>query len=65
MSARARKFIGLLGILGFLCAYVVLVATLGGLLPQNWAVQLAFYGVAGIVWGLPLFPLIAWMNRGR
>lgn len=34
-------------------------------LPGHWAAQLAFYVVAGLGWGLPVFPLIAWMNRGR
>ncbi len=65
MTARTRKFFGLIGILVFMTAYVAVVATIGGLLPENWAIQLAFYGVAGIVWGVPLFPLISWMNRGR
>ena len=65
MSARLRKFIGLFAILGFLAAYVVVVVTIGGHLPQHWAVQVIFYGLAGTVWGFPLFPLLSWMNRGR
>jgi uncharacterized membrane protein len=64
MSARVRKFIGLLGILAFLVLYVVVVVTIGGHIPQHWAWQAVFYGVAGVGWGFPLFPLIAWMNRG-
>jgi len=65
MSARLRKFIGLFGILGFLGAYVVVVVTIGERLPQHWAVQIAFYALAGTLWGAPLFPLLSWMNRGR
>jgi uncharacterized membrane protein len=65
MNARLRKLIGMIAILAFLTAYVVVVATLGDRLPKLWFVQVAYYGVAGIVWGLPLFPLISWMNRGR
>jgi hypothetical protein len=65
MSARVRKLIGMIGILVFLTAYVVAVATLGDRLPKLWFVQLLYYGIAGVVWGLPLFPLITWMNRGR
>ena len=65
MSARVRKLIGMIGILVFLTAYVVAVATLGDRLPKLWFVQVIYYGVAGVVWGLPLFPLISWMNRGR
>ncbi|MDB5474687.1 MAG: hypothetical protein JWP49_198 [Phenylobacterium sp.] len=65
MSARLRKLIGLVGILAFLTAYVVVVATVGDHIPKHWAVQGLYFGLAGVVWGLPLFPLISWMNRGR
>ena len=65
MSARLRKFIGLLVIIGFLTLYAALVVTIGAHVPDNWAAQLAFYGPAGLLWGLPLLPLISWMNRGR
>jgi len=65
MSPRLRKLIGLVAILGFLVAYVAAVATIGEHLPQNWVVQVIFYGLAGMLWGVPLFPLITWMNRGR
>jgi hypothetical protein len=64
-SARVRKLIGLVGILAFIAAYVWLIATIGGYIPDHWAAQLAFYGVAGLGWGVPILPLIAWMNRGR
>jgi hypothetical protein len=65
MSARVRKLIGLFGILGFLTAYVAVVATLGDHIPKHWAVQALYFGLAGVLWGVPLFPLISWMNRGR
>lgn len=63
MSPRLRKFIGLIGIMAFLTFYLVVVATVGDYLPDHWAVRLAYYGLAGILWGLPLFPLIKWMSR--
>jgi len=65
MSARVRKFIGLVAILAFLTFYVVAVISLGAFIPEHWGAQLAFYGVAGLAWGFPLFPLITWMNSGR
>ena len=65
MTARVRKLIGMIGILGFLAAYVAVVATLGDRLPKVWWVQLIYFGLAGVLWGVPLFPLISWMNRGR
>lgn len=63
MNARTRKAIGGVGILVFLAAYVWAAATLGGLVPNHWALKLAFYLVAGTAWGAPIIPLITWMNR--
>lgn len=65
MSARVRKFIGGIGIVAFLGAYAWAVIMLGERLPDHWAAHLAFYGVAGLAWGVPILPLISWMNRGR
>ena len=63
MSPRLRKFIGLIAILAFLLAYVGVAVAIGERLPQHWAVLLAYYGLVGTLWGVPLFPLIRWMNR--
>jgi hypothetical protein len=64
-SARVRKLIGLFGILAFLVAYAVIVATAGDYVPKHWAAQMIYYVVAGTAWGVPILPLISWMNRGR
>jgi hypothetical protein len=63
MPARLRKLIGLVAILAFLGLYVWAAVAIGERLPNHWAAQLAFYGIVGIAWGVPLFPLIRWMNR--
>jgi hypothetical protein len=65
MSARVRKFIGMVGVLAFLAGYVGVVAKIADHVPKQWAVQLVFFVVAGIGWGVPILPLISWMNRGR
>lgn len=65
MTARLRKLIGLLGIVAFLAAYIALVITVADYVPKHWAAQLAFFLVAGVAWGLPILPLLSWMNRGR
>ncbi|MDB5448322.1 MAG: hypothetical protein JWQ97_3639 [Phenylobacterium sp.] len=65
MSARLRKLIGLFGILAFLAAYMVVASKVADHVPRQWAAQLVFYLVVGIGWGLPILPLISWMNRGR
>ena len=63
MPVRLKKLIGLVGILAFLGLYVVVVSTVGDHIPDHWAARLAYYSVAGTVWGLPLFPLLSWMSR--
>jgi Protein of unknown function (DUF2842) len=65
MNPRLRKLIGLPAILAFLAAYVVLAVSIGERIPDHWAAKLAYFSLAGVVWGLPLFPLIRWMNEGR
>ena len=65
MSARLRKLIGGLGIVVFVIAYAALAATISGWLPKTTLVNLIFYPIVGIAWGVPIIPLISWMNRGR
>lgn len=64
MPARIRKLVGGLGIVVFVIAYAVVAVTISGRLPQRWWAELPFYLVVGIAWGLPIIPLISWMNRG-
>ena len=63
MTPRVRKLIGLVGILAFLLAYVVIIASLAPHVPTHGPLQVAFYALAGISWGIPILPLISWMNR--
>ena len=65
MNVRLRKLIGLVGILAFLAAYIALISKLSDHVPDHWAAKLAFYVVAGVCWGIPILPLISWMNRER
>jgi uncharacterized membrane protein YhaH (DUF805 family) len=65
MSARVRKFIGLFGILVFVSAYALAASKIADHLPSNILAQLVFYVVVGAAWGLPILPLIKWMNSGR
>jgi hypothetical protein len=62
MPARIRKLIGLVAIMVFLVAYVAAAATVGEHVPDHWLARLVYYALAGTLWGLPLFPLIRWMN---
>ena len=66
MSPRGRKLIGMLILILGLLAYIVLVVTVATTwLPAHWAVQVAFFAVAGVAWALPLKPFMAWMNQGE
>ena len=65
MPMRWRKFIGGAGILLFLGLYAVGAVMLYERLPDLKLVRLAYMALVGIGWGVPLFPLIGWMNRGR
>jgi hypothetical protein len=65
MNERIRKLIGLVGIMAFLAGYITAVTLIADHIPDHWAPRLAFYVVAGLGWGVPILPLIAWMNTGR
>jgi predicted membrane channel-forming protein YqfA (hemolysin III family) len=61
-----RKPAGIFAILALIAVWAVLVASLSTYVGR-WPVllQAIFYLVAGIVWILPLKPLLRWMETGR
>ncbi|MDB5456929.1 MAG: hypothetical protein JWP92_2514 [Caulobacter sp.] len=63
LPPRLRKLIGGLGILAFLAFYIWAVTGLFERLPDNRLIQLAYFVVAGLGWGLPLIPLMSWMGK--
>ena len=66
MNPSWRKPAGMFAILLLIVVWVGLVATFSaeiGLLPV--LIQLPIYLVLGIVWILPLKPLLRWMETGR
>jgi len=65
MSMRLRKLIGIVGILAFILFYLGVVMRLSDYVPAHGPLQFAFYALAGVCWGVPILPLISWMNRGR
>lgn len=65
MPARIRKLIGLFGVLAFLAAYIVLAIVVADRLPPIWWVQMIYFALVGVAWGVPLIPLFRWMNAGR
>jgi len=63
MTPRLRKLVGSFAILAFLVVYAIAAVRLADLLPDHPAIDLVYFLVAGTAWGLPLIPLLSWMNR--
>lgn len=65
MRQRARKFVGMVTILVFVCVYALAAMALaqGRVTQAGPWVQMAAYVVLGLAWVLPLLPLIKWMER--
>ena len=65
MRRRTRTLIGTLAILAFVCVYGPLAMTLADsrISETPAAVQAVLYSILGIVWIVPLMPLIRWMER--
>lgn len=66
MNPSWRKPVGMFLILGIIAIWAFVVASMSqqiGRLPG--LVQLFIYAVAGIIWILPLKPLLAWMETGK
>ena len=64
MSIRTQKFIGMLAFLIGLfayCGFIVWVAV--EFIPQNVAIELVFYIVAGLLWLVPARWLVLKINR--
>ena len=61
-----RQPFGILLILLLIAGWAVLVASAAPLIDgaPRW-IQIVYYLVAGIVWILPLKPLLSWMETGR
>ena len=61
-----RKPAGIFAILALITGWAVIIVSLSGTVGQ-WPIlmQAIFYLIAGIVWILPLKPLLRWMETGH
>lgn len=57
--------IGSVLILLFVVFWIGAAGWVGSILPDNGIVRLVYYVVAGIGWGLPVLPLMAWMAKDK
>ncbi len=65
MGPRSRKAIATFGTLAYLAGFIVLALGLWALVPGRSAWKLLAFAIIGIGWGVPLFPLFAWAERGH
>lgn len=58
-----RKIIGIVAILTYLTVYIIIAMTIGTYLISSpkW-LQLIYYIIAGVIWVLPLKPVMKWAN---
>ena len=63
MPPRLKKLVGSVAVLAFIALYVGVAAALYRFVPDNSFLRLAYFAVVGMAWGLPIVPLIRWMNR--
>ena len=63
---RARPAAGAFMIIGVILVWSVLIASVSDTVTRWPAlVQLVFYTVAGLIWILPLRPILRWSETGR
>jgi hypothetical protein len=66
VEPRWRTGLGMVLILLLIAVWAVLVVSAAPLIADvPIPVQLLYYAVAGLVWILPMKPLIRWMHTGR
>lgn len=66
MNPRWRPTAGVFLIITIITVWAVLVASLSETVTAwPWPVQAVFYIVAGLVWILPLKPILRWSETGR
>lgn len=64
MTPSWRKPAGMIGILGLILVWCVVVTSLSGVVGGwHWSAQLLFYLVTGVIWIAPLKPVLRWMER--
>ncbi|WP_426267778.1 DUF2842 domain-containing protein [Sphingomonas sp. LHG3443-2] len=63
---RPRPAAGAFMIIGIIIVWAVLIASVSDIV-TSWPalVQFVFYMVAGIIWILPLRPILRWSETGR
>ena len=58
-----RKIVGSIALVSWIVAYVAVAAVIGDrVADEHWAWQLLFFPIAGLLWVVPLKPVLRWMH---
>ncbi|MET0744481.1 MAG: DUF2842 domain-containing protein, partial [Microvirga sp.] len=65
MNKRLRKLIGAVVLVAFICVYALVAMAIaeGRVRDAGTLVQTVVYILLGLVWVLPVMPLIRWMEK--
>ncbi len=64
MGPRTRSLVAAVATVAFLIFWVWALVSLRALLPASPWLDLLFFAVGGTLWGVPLFPLLKWAEKG-
>ncbi len=64
MHPRLRRFIATVGVLAFLAFYIWAAIAIGDRIPKQPLIQLLYFAIVGTAWGVPLYPLFKWSEKG-
>jgi hypothetical protein len=64
MGPRTRRFVAMIGVLAFLIVWVWGAIAIRGALPPSQIIDLIVFAIAGVGWGVPLYPLFRWAEGG-
>jgi hypothetical protein len=63
LNLPVRRVIACLGIVVFLTFYIWGVGALSAFLTDHVLAPVIYYGLAGLLWGMPILPLISWSEN--
>lgn len=65
MPIRLRKLLGAIMLIVLVVTWTLLAMALAqsAVVQANGAIEVIYYGIAGLGWVLPAMPLIRWMSR--
>jgi hypothetical protein len=60
LNLGLRRLIACIAILIFLIVYIYAVTAIGIWIGDRGAITYVFYAIAGLLWGVPILPIISW-----